>query len=80
MRADRAADQRLERIEAGIHRSPNRTRYAMNCALISIGKRTQKLRRAATAVARRIGPVEVDHGETSCKTPDAAAAIARKWR
>lgn len=70
----------LETIEAKIHRSPNRTRYAMNCALISIGKRTPRLGKAATAAARRIGTVEVDHGETSCKTPDAVAAIAKHKR
>jgi hypothetical protein len=29
------------------------------------------------AAAARIGPVEVDHGETGCKTPDAAAYIKR---
>jgi hypothetical protein len=27
--------------------------------------------------AQRIGAVEVDHGETGCKTPDAAAYIAK---
>ncbi len=70
----------LETIEAKIHRSPNRTRYAMNRALIAIGRRTPRLRRTATAAAKRIGSVEVDHGETGCKTPDAVAAIAKKKR
>ncbi|MCP3981513.1 MAG: hypothetical protein GY716_19620 [bacterium] len=70
----------LETIEAKIHRSPNRTRYSMNRALIAIGRRTPRLRRLATAAAKRIGPVEVDHGETGCKTPDAVAAIAKKKR
>ena len=37
------------------------------------------LAEAATATARRIGPVEVDHGETDCKTPDAGAYIERVW-
>ncbi len=70
----------LERIEAKIHASPNRTRYAMNCAMIAIGKRTPRLGRLATATAKRIGPVEVDHGQTGCKTPDAVASIAKKKR
>ncbi len=52
----------------------------MNCALIAIGRRTPRLRRAATAAAKRIGPVEVNHGATGCKTPDAVAAIAKKKR
>jgi hypothetical protein len=29
------------------------------------------------ASAQRIGKVEVDHGETGCKTPDAAKYIER---
>ena len=31
----------------------------------------------ATAAADRIGKVEVDHGGTGCKTPDAASYIAK---
>ena len=31
----------------------------------------------ATAAAKRIGKVDVDHGETGCKTPDAAPYIAK---
>ena len=49
----------------------------MNQALISIGLRSPSLRKAAVAAAGRIGKVEVDHGETSCQTPDAAAYIAK---
>ena len=66
----------VPRIEKGIHIAPNRTRYSMNMALISIGIRNAKLRKLALAAARRIGKVEVDHGQTECKTPDAAAYIA----
>ncbi len=49
----------------------------MNNALIAIGGRNDELERQALAVAARIGAVHVDHGETNCKTPDAAAYIAR---
>jgi hypothetical protein len=49
----------------------------MNNALISIGIRNPKLRKQAIAAAKRIGKVDVDHGETSCKTPDAAPYIAK---
>ena len=52
----------------------------MNGALISIGIRNARLRKKALEAARRIGRVDVDHGETSCKTPDAVAAIQKWWR
>ncbi len=63
-------------IEKKIHSSPNRTREAMNNALISIGRRNARLKKVALAAAKRIGPVDVDHGKTSCKTPDAVAKIS----
>ncbi len=69
--------ERLEVIERTIHTSQNRVRHSMNQALISIGIRGAKLRKAAEAAAKRIGKVEVDHGETSCTTPDAVAYIAK---
>jgi len=64
-------------IEATIHGAKNRTRHSMNNALIAIGVRSDTLAETATATARRIGKVDVDHGETNCKTPDAAAYIAK---
>ncbi|MEO6710566.1 MAG: DNA alkylation repair protein, partial [Planctomycetota bacterium] len=71
----------LARIEREIHDAPNRTRYAMNSALIGIGMRSNALERQAIAAATRIGTVAVDHGSTDCKTPDAASYIpkARKY-
>jgi 3-methyladenine DNA glycosylase AlkD len=73
---DAELKRRLATIEAEIHDRPNRVRYAMNNALIAIGARPS-LRAAAIAAARRIGTVEVDHGETGCKTPDAVAYIEK---
>ena len=67
----------LDEIERGIHSKKNRVREAMNTALIAIGIRSLGLRGRALAVAAAIGKVEVDHGETNCKTPDAAAYIHR---
>lgn len=67
----------IERIRKDIHRAPNRTRYAMNDALIAIGGAIQAVRDAALEAARAIGKVEVDHGETGCKTPDAASYIQK---
>lgn len=67
----------IELIEREIHTRKNRTRDAMNSALIAIGIRNQNLERKAVAAAKRIGDVEVDHGETGCKTPDAVEYIQR---
>ena len=67
----------LARIERDIHAAKNRVRYAMNNALIAIGSRNAALEEQAVAAAGRIGTVVVDHGETGCKTPDAAASIKK---
>ena len=76
---DEYFEQLLAEIEADIHSRPNRCRHSMNGALIAIGCRNSDLRKKAEAAAKRIGHVEVDHGETSCTTPDAAEYIARTW-
>lgn len=66
-------------IAARIHTVGNGDRYAMNQALIAVGCRNAPLRDAALAAAARIGKVEVDHGDTDCKTPDIAASIDKAW-
>ena len=75
--SDAELARHLAQIEAKIHASPNRVRYSMNGALIGIGVARESLREKALAAAKRIGPVEVDHGQTGCKTPDAVAYIAK---
>ncbi len=70
-------EEALERIESSIHDSPNLARQAMNNALIAVGVFREDYRSRAMEVAKNIGCVEVDHGETSCKTPDAAAYIKK---
>jgi len=77
--ADSWFQERLKRIERTIHSAPNGEREAMNQAVIAIGGRSAGLRKAALAAAGRIGKVEVDHGDTSCKTPEAAAYIEKMW-
>lgn len=67
----------LDTIQSDIHRRKNRVRYAMNGALIAIGARNISLQKKALAVAAKIGKVEVDHGDTGCKTPDAADYIRK---
>ena len=70
-------DGLLAKIQEGIHAQPNRTRHAMNNVLISIGGYEASLRPRVLAVARAIGTVHVDHGETGCVTPDASTYIAK---
>ncbi len=74
---DRYFEPYLIEIETGIHQQKNRVREAMNNALIAVGVRSAALQEKALSVAQSIGPVEIDHGETNCKTPDAAEYILR---
>lgn len=69
--------ERMEYIEEHIHDAKNRVRHSMNQALICLGLRNAKFQKNALAAAKRIGKVDVDHGETSCKTPDAAGYIKK---
>ena len=69
----------LAEIKESIHQGQNRARHAMNAAVIAIGGRSPNLRRRAIAAAKRIGKVDVDHGATGCKTPEAIPYIERIW-
>jgi hypothetical protein len=71
--------ERLAVIEKSIHASPNTQRLAMLSALIAIGCRSAALRKAVTASAKRIGKVEIDHGDTACKTPEPAPTLEKTW-
>lgn len=71
--------QRLAEIEASIQASPNAQRDAMLGTLVAIGCRSAALRKAVTAAAKRIGKVEIDHGDTACKTPELAATLEKTW-
>ncbi|MDP2315296.1 MAG: DNA alkylation repair protein [Pseudomonadota bacterium] len=72
-------ETRLAQIERTIRSVANAERGNMNATLIQIGLRNPALRAAALAGAARIGPVHVDHGDTECKTPDAAASMEKAW-
>lgn len=67
----------IEVIEKNIQKSKNRVKYSMNSALIAIGVRNNHLKNKAVKAAKNIGTVEVDHGDTNCKTPDAIEYIKR---
>ena len=67
----------VRQIEAETGERPNRVRHEMNGALIVIALRDGNLRRSVLAASNRIGPVEVDHGQTGCKTPEVAPYVER---
>ena len=67
----------VQQIREEIAQRPNRVRHEMNGALIAIGLRDGNLRRSVFALDKRIGPVQVDHGETGCKTPAITPYIER---
>ncbi len=76
---DARFEAHLTEIEQGIHAATNAERELMNSALMVIGGRSPALRDRALAVARHIGKVEVDYGDTECKTVDAGERIEKTW-
>jgi 3-methyladenine DNA glycosylase AlkD len=60
-------EEYLEKIRKSIRSEENFVKDAMNNALYMIGRRNLELNAAAIAVAKKIGPVEVDYGDNSCK-------------
>jgi 3-methyladenine DNA glycosylase AlkD len=61
----------LDRVQAKIHGARNREKYAMNNFIIAVGAFVEPLLVKAKSVAKAVGTVDVDHGDTSCKTPNA---------
>lgn len=71
--------QRLTEIDKSIQSSPNAQREAMLHALIAIGCRSAALRKSVSASAGRIGKIEIDHGDTACKTPEVLPTLEKTW-
>jgi 3-methyladenine DNA glycosylase AlkD len=67
----------LRRVSKQIRTAPNRVRYAMNGFMIATGTYVRPLTDEALAIAKGMGTVEVDMGDTACKVPDAAAYIEK---
>jgi len=67
----------LNRVKNEIGSAPNRTRYAMNNFVISVGGYVAPMTAKAKAAAKAIGTVEVDMGDTSCNVPLASDYIAK---
>ena len=70
-------EKSLDRVQKEIHTAPNRVRYVMNGFVIAVGSAVVPLSAKAKAVAKAIGKVSVDMGETACKVPDAVEYIAK---
>ena len=67
----------LSRVEQKIHSAPDRVRYVMNGFVISVGTYVKPLLKEAKRVAKAIGVVEVDMGDTACKVPLATDYIKK---
>lgn len=65
----------IERVAKQIHNAPNRVCYTMNAFIIAVGCYVPQLTDEAIATAKKIGPVVVDVGDTSCKVPYAVDYI-----
>lgn len=60
----------IERIDIAIETEENWVRLCMGGALMGIGKRNRKLNQAAIKVAKRLGPIDYDAGDTGCEPLD----------
>jgi 3-methyladenine DNA glycosylase AlkD len=67
----------LKQVETEIESAPNRVRYTMNGFVIGVGTYVKPLLKQAKQVAKNIGKIEVDVGETACKVPLATDYIAK---
>jgi 3-methyladenine DNA glycosylase AlkD len=67
----------LQRVETSIRAAPDKVRYAMNMFVIGVGGYVAPLSDRALAAAERIGKIEVDPGDTSCKAPFAPDYIRK---
>jgi 3-methyladenine DNA glycosylase AlkD len=59
----------LQRVQKTIHSAPNTARRQMNSFVIEVGTYVQPLTQFALQIAEKIGPVNVDVGNTSCQVP-----------
>jgi len=76
---DKQLQKLLVQIEKKIAAANDRTKHAINNALIAISGSSGNgsITKLALEAAKRIGKVEVDHGETGCKTPNAIPYIQK---
>jgi 3-methyladenine DNA glycosylase AlkD len=70
----------LDRVASTLKASPDSVRYVMNGFVIACGTYIDALGDKAIAVARKLGRVEVNMGETACQVPDAESYIIKSRR
>jgi 3-methyladenine DNA glycosylase AlkD len=70
----------LDRVVKTIKTSPNDVRYVMNGFVIACGTYVAPLADKAIDVARKMGKVNVDMGDTACQVPDAESYIIKSRR
>ncbi len=69
--------QLLDQIPSKLTTAANRVRYTMNGFVIATGSYLPALHDQACQIAKQIGKVEVDFGDTSCKVPLATEYIEK---
>ena len=67
----------LQRAQRTIQQAPNGVRYVMNAFVIAVGSYVPALTDLAIETGEKIGPVEVDMGNTACKVPFAPDYIRK---
>ncbi len=72
---DEYFEQFLNAIEANIQTEQNWVKEAMIYAMIAIGSRNKRLNGRAVQVAKNVGEVVVDYGDTACVTPNALGKL-----
>nr|WP_312579221.1 DNA alkylation repair protein [Sedimentibacter sp.] len=68
----------LNRVRDTIHNQPNRTKYAMNDFIMTVGISYLPLHEEAKKIAEEVGKVEVFMGEKLCQTAVAAEYIQKE--
>ncbi|MCG8652582.1 MAG: DNA alkylation repair protein [Pirellulales bacterium] len=67
----------LDQVVEQLEKAPNAVRYTMNGFVIGVGAYVKPLLKEAKRVAKKIGTVSVDMGDTACKVPLASSYIAK---
>jgi hypothetical protein len=67
----------MKRATSEIHDQTDMVKAAMYGYIISLGSYCGKRIKKVKAAAKKIGKVEVDHGNTACKTPEIIATIEK---
>jgi 3-methyladenine DNA glycosylase AlkD len=70
----------LDRVATTMATAPDDVRYAMNGYVIACGTYVAPLGDKAIAMARKLGRVEIDMGDTACQVPDAESYIQKSRR